>query len=80
MANTKKIIKKAQAGKTIMQKLKSKYPSADTTAKGDVRGSEINAYAPKKVIKQYNDTYKAFDKKFKGKASYKMGGKMSKNK
>jgi hypothetical protein len=81
-------VKKAQAGMTMKQ-LKMKYPSADTTAKGDVRGSEMNASAPKKVLKKYNDTYNAFEKKFgnkpakdkKGgvvKSKMKMGGKMSK--
>jgi hypothetical protein len=69
-------VKKAQKG-TVMQKLKAKYPDVDTTAKGDVRGSEMNAYAPKKVVKKYSDTYDAFDKKFgKGKpATNKNGGK-----
>ena len=71
-------VKKAQKG-TVMQKLKAKYPNVDTTAKGDVRGTEMNAYAPKKVIKKYNDTYNAFDKKFgKGKPAMKMGGKIKK--
>lgn len=56
-------IKKAQKGMTMKQ-LKMKYPSADTTAKGDVRGSEINSGASKKVLKKYNDTYNAFEKKF----------------
>ena len=70
-------VKKAQKG-TVMQNLKAKYPNVDTTAKGDVRGTEMNAYAPKKVVKQYSDTYDAFDKKFnKGKA-YKTGGKIKK--
>ena len=70
-------VKKAQKG-TVMQKLKAKYPNVDTTAKGDVRGTEMNAYAPKKVVKKYSDTYDAFDKKFnKGKA-YKTGGKIKK--
>ena len=71
-------VSKAQAGKTVMQKLKSKYPSADTTAKGDVRGTEMNAYAPKKVVKQYSDTYDAFDKKFNKGKSYRAGGKIKK--
>ena len=71
-------VKKAQKG-TVMQKLKAKYPNVDTTYKGDVRGSEMNAYAPKKVIKKYNDTYNAFDKKFgKGKPAMKMGDKIKK--
>lgn len=71
-------IKKAQKGITMKQ-LKMKYPSADTTAKGDVRGSEINAYAPKKVLKKYNDTYNAFEKKFGNKpAKDKKGGVVKK--
>jgi hypothetical protein len=71
-------IKKAQKGMTMKQ-LKMKYPDVDTTAKGDVRGSEMNAYAPKKALKKYNDTYNAFDKKFKGgPAKNKMGGKVKK--
>jgi hypothetical protein len=73
MATIKKV-KKAQKGMT-MKELKMKYPDTDTTAKGDVRGTEINAYAPKKVLKKYNDTYNAFDRKFKGgPAKNKMGG------
>ena len=82
------LVNKAQKGMTMKQ-LKMKYPSADTTAKGDVRGSEMNSSAPKKVLKKYNDTYDAFDKKFKGgpakdkkggvvKSKMKMGGKMAK--
>ena len=78
IAGAKKSAPKAQAGKTVMQKLKSKYPSADTTAKGDVRGSEINAYGPKKAVKQYSDTYDAFDKKFNKGKSYRAGGKIKK--
>lgn len=71
-------IKKYQSGGSLsMIDLKKKYPSVDTTRKGDVRGSEINARAPKKVIDKYNDTYNAFDKKFKGKPSYKNGGSVS---
>jgi hypothetical protein len=71
-------IKKAQKGMTMKQ-LKMKYPSADTTAKGDVRGSEINSGAPKKVLKKYNDTYDAFDKKFGNKpAKDKKGGVVKK--
>jgi len=86
MATVKKMVKKAanstttaQTTKkpTVMQKLLSKYPGTDTTAKGDVRGTEMNAYAPKKVVKKYSDTYDAFDKKFgKGKpATNRNGGK-----
>tara|TARA_R110000868_G_scaffold14285_14_gene66462 strand:- start:5769 stop:6284 length:516 start_codon:yes stop_codon:yes gene_type:complete len=78
IAGAKKSAPKAQAGKTVMQKLKSKYPSADTTAKGDVRGSEMNAYGPKKAVKQYSDTYDAFDKKFNKGKSYRAGGKIKK--
>jgi hypothetical protein len=78
-------IKKAQEGMTMKQ-LKSKYPDADTTAKGDVRGTEMNSGAPKKALDRYNDTYNAFDKKYKGgaakdkpsKMKMKMGGKVSK--
>lgn len=71
-------IKKAQKGITMKQ-LKMKYPSADTTAKGDVRGSEINSGAPKKVLKKYNDTYNAFEKKFGNKpAKDKKGGVVKK--
>lgn len=77
MATIKKV-KKAQKGMTMKQ-LKMKYPDVDTTAKGDVRGSEMNSGAPKKVLKKYNDTYDAFDKKFKGgPAKNKMGGKVKK--
>jgi hypothetical protein len=63
-----------------MKELKAKYPNADTTARGDVRGIEINAYAPKKVLQQYNDTYNAFDKKFKNSPAYKKGGSVGKPK
>ena len=72
-------IKKAQKGMSMKQ-LKMKYPDADTTAKGDVRGSEMNSGAPKKVLKKYNDTYNAFEKKFGNKPAMKMGGKMKKAK
>lgn len=61
-------IKKAQNGMTMKQ-LKSKYPDADTTAKGDVRGTEINSGASKKALDRYNDTYNAFDRKYKGGAA-----------
>jgi hypothetical protein len=62
--------------RTPMQELKAKYPSADTTAAGDTRFQEFNAYAPKKELKKIADTDKAFDKKYgKGKpAKNKMGG------
>ena len=70
-------VKKAQKG-TVMQKLKAKYPDVDTTAKGAVRGTEMNAYAPKKVVKKYSDTYDAFDKKFNKGKSYRAGGKIKK--
>jgi hypothetical protein len=87
MATIKKV-KKAMMGtkegpgpkKTVMQKLKMKYPDVDTTAKGDVRGSEMNSGAPKKVLQKYNDTYNAFEKKFGNKPAMKMGGKMKKAK
>jgi hypothetical protein len=73
-------IKKAQKGMTMKQ-LKMKYPSVDTTAKGDVRGIEMNAYAPKKVLQKYNDTYNAFDRKFGNKpAKDKKGGVVKKAK
>lgn len=78
MATVKKI-KKAQAGKTVMQKLKAKYPSADTTKMGDTRFSETYTGLPAKAKKQQADTEKAFDKKFgKGKPAMKMGGKIKK--
>jgi hypothetical protein len=56
-------VKKAQVGMTMKQ-LKRKYPDVDTTASGDVRGSEFNAYAPAKEVKKYSDTYDAFQRKF----------------
>lgn len=61
-------MKKAQTGMTMKQ-LKSKYPDVDTTAKGDVRGSEMSSGAPKKVLQKYNDTYNAFERKYKGGSS-----------
>ena len=69
MATIKKsVVKKAQKGKTVMQKLKERYPKADTTAAGDTRFEEYNAYAPKKVLDQINATDSAFNKKYgKGK-------------
>jgi hypothetical protein len=71
-------VKKAQKGMTMKQ-LKMKYPKADTTARGDVRGSEMNSGAPKKVLKQYNDTYNAFERKFGNKpAKDKKGGVVKK--
>jgi hypothetical protein len=68
-------IKKAQKGMTMKQ-LKMKYPKADTMPSGDTRFQEFNAYAPKKFLKQVQDTDAAFDKKYgKGKpAKQKMGG------
>jgi hypothetical protein len=61
-------IKKAQKGKTVMQKLKAKYPHADTTAAGDTRFQEFNAYAPQKFLDELKDTDEAFNKKYgKGK-------------
>jgi hypothetical protein len=72
---------KAQTGKTVMQKLKAKYPSADTTAAGDTRFQEYNAYAPKKFINQIQDTDKAFDKKYgKGKPAKNKNGGVTKAK
>jgi hypothetical protein len=71
-------VKKAQVGMTMKQ-LKMKYPTADTTARGDVRGSEMNSGAPKKILKKYNDTYNAFEKKFGNKpAKDKKGGVIKK--
>jgi hypothetical protein len=69
-------VKKAQKG-TVMQKLKAKYPNADTTKMGDTRFSETFTGLPAKAKKQQADTEKAFDKKFgKGKpATNKNGGK-----
>ena len=62
-----------------MKQLKAKYPKADTTARGDVRGTEMNAYAPKKVLKEYNDKYNAFERKFGSKpAKDKKGGVVKK--
>lgn len=68
-------IKKAQKGMTMKQ-LKMKYPKADTMPSGDTRFQEFNAYAPKKFLKQVQDTDAAFDKKYgKGKlAKQKTGG------
>ena len=76
MGGSSKVSPKAMS----MKDLKKKYPDVDTTASGDVRGTEMNAYAPKKVLQKYNDTYNAFDKKFKGGRSYKKGGSVSKMK
>jgi len=77
-------IKKAQKGMTMKQLIK-KYPGTDTTSRGDVRGSEMNSGAPKKVLDKYNDTYDAFERKSKeapkakpAKKSMKMGGKVKK--
>ena len=86
MATIKKV-KKAMMGtkegpgpkKTVMQKLKIKYPDADTSRTGDVRGTEMNAYADKKTLQRYNDTYNAFEKKFGNKpAKDKKGGVVKK--
>jgi len=73
------MMKERQSAKTpvgmTMKELKMKYPNVDTGKAGDVRGTEMNSGAPKKVLQQYNDTYNAFDKKFKGgPAKNKMGG------
>jgi hypothetical protein len=76
------IVKKAQKGAlTPMKDYVKKYPgsASDTLSKNDPRGSEINSGAPKKVLSKYNDLYNAFDKKFKGAASYKKGGKVAKS-
>jgi hypothetical protein len=62
---------------TPMQKLKLKYPKADTTAKGDIRFEDL---APldrynKKDQKRITDTQEAFDKKYgKDKPAMKKGG------
>jgi len=84
MATIKKGVKKAQAGMTMKQLIK-KYPGTDTTSRGDVRGSEMNSGAPKKVLDKYNATYDAFDRKSKeapkakpAKKSMKMGGSVKK--
>lgn len=50
-----------------MVELKKKYRNADTLR--DVRGEEVNANAPKKILEQYNDTYNAFERKFGNKAA-----------
>jgi len=64
-----------------MVQLKKKYPNADTTAAGDTRFQEYNAYAPKKFITQIRDTDAAFDKKYgKGKLpKNKVGGTVKKS-
>lgn len=71
----KAMVKKAKIGTTStqttispMQKLKKMYPDADTSAAGDTRFEEYNAYAPKKFLDRVNATDKAFDAKYgKGK-------------
>lgn len=77
-------ISKAQKGKTVMQNLSSKYPGIDTSAAGDTRFEEYNAYAPKKALKKISDTDKAFNQKYgKGKPAkqkMKMGGSMKSKK
>jgi hypothetical protein len=57
-------IKKAQKGKTVMQKLKDRYPKADTSAAGDTRFQEYNAYASKKFLDELAATDSAFNKKY----------------
>jgi len=70
-----KKIKKARIGTTsssttrkpvgmTMKELKMKYPTIDTNARGDVRGTEMNAYAPLRELQKYNDAYNAFERKF----------------
>ena len=68
--------------KTAMQNLLSKYPGTDTSAAGDTRFEEFNAYSPKKALKKISDTDKAFNQKYgKNKpAKNKMGGKTAKKK
>lgn len=79
IAGAKKNAPKAQTGKTVMQKLKAKYPSADTTKMGDTRFSETFTGLPAKAKKQQKETEGAFEKKFgKGKPSYRAGGKIKK--
>ena len=71
----KAMVKKAKIGTTStqttispMQKLKKMYPDADTSAAGDTRFEEYNAYAPKKFLDRVNATDKAFNAKYgKGK-------------
>jgi hypothetical protein len=73
----KTMVKKAKIGTTStqttispMQKLKKMYPDADTSAAGDTRFEEYNAYAPKKFLDRVNATDKAFDAKYgKGKTA-----------
>ena len=57
-------VKKAQDGRTVMQKLKAKYPDTDTTAAGDTRFREFNAYAPKKELNKIAEIDKAFNTKY----------------
>lgn len=69
-------IKKAQKGQTVMQKLKAKYPKADTSAAGDTRYQEYNSGAPKKFLEEIKDTDAAFNEKYgKGKPAVKKGKK-----
>jgi hypothetical protein len=74
-----------------MKELVKMYPGTDTLPTGDVRGTEMNAYAPKKEVKKFSDIYKAFQRKFGNKPAtnktggvvksrMRMGGKMSKKK
>ena len=54
-------IKKAQKGQTVMQKLKAKYPKADTSAAGDTRYQEYNSGAPKKFLEEISSKIKYFN-------------------
>lgn len=74
-------IKKAQKGATTpMQRLKAKYPSADTSARGDIRFSETYSSLPSRQRKESDATKKAFDQKYgKGKPAYRKGGTVKKS-
>jgi spore maturation protein CgeB len=77
---------KKKVSSSPMKDYLKKYPNtspSDTLPKNDVRGTEMNAYAPKKEVKKYNDLYNAFETKDKLKASsknQKMGGTTKKAK
>lgn len=74
-------IKKGPGPKSVkmtpMQKLKKMYPTADTSARGDIRFEDLaplDRYS-KKDQKRITDTEEAFDKKYgKGKPAMKKGG------
>lgn len=87
----KTAVKKAQTGAkqkmTPMQELKKKYPTADTTAMGDLRFEDLGPMDRynKMDQKRITETQSAFDKKYgkgkpamkKGKATMKNGGTLS---